>query len=47
MKSGRFPLRIPYPDSERSRNPHVPPQHQYQYNLYNSGLVGATIDSYI
>lgn len=45
MKSGRFPLRIPYPDSERSRNPHAPPQHQY--NLYNSGLVGATIDSYI
>ncbi len=24
MTSGRFPLRIPYPDAERSRNPNVP-----------------------
>lgn len=24
MKSNRFPLRIPYPDSERSRNPNTP-----------------------
>lgn len=24
MHSGRFPLRIPYPDTERSRNPNVP-----------------------